>query len=292
MTSPAVFCMSITPFGPDGDVDEAGFRAHLSRLADGGVGVYVASQGSGEGHLLSSDEKIRAYEVAVDSVGGRVPVHAAGIGLGDTAATLSLGSRAVRAGVDAVQVLPPRIGAAPPRPVELERYCRVLLEALDCPMYLSHNLYLAGYPLPVKLIETLATDYPHLKGLNWSDPAVPALAPVVEALAGRLEVRVGIVGHLPVVAALGGHGVLCFEPNVDPALVPSVWSDFSLEQFGQLLALNDLLSRSGNPRSIKAALRAMGLPAGGLRPPLLDISATEDSQLKAGLARMGYVSDR
>src|SRR5262245_899669 len=105
-TRPGVHAMSITPFDRTGAVDEGLFRTHLRFLADHGVGIYVASQGSGEGDLLSFDEKLMLYRVAVGEVGGRVPVVAAGIGLAaSTATTRALAIDAAAAGVAAVQIV-------------------------------------------------------------------------------------------------------------------------------------------------------------------------------------------
>src|SRR4051812_12358998 len=103
--------MSITPFTEDGVVDEGLFRSHLQFVAAAGIGVYVASQGSGEGDLLSFDEKVRLYEIAVEELDGRAQVVAAGIGLAaSTAAVLELARAAEGTGVDAVQILGPRPG--------------------------------------------------------------------------------------------------------------------------------------------------------------------------------------
>ena len=88
--------MSITPFDADGAIDEALFRAHLRFLARrGGVGVYVASQGSGEGDLLVVRREGRAATRSRStSCAGSVPVVAAGIGLaGSTAAIAELARR-------------------------------------------------------------------------------------------------------------------------------------------------------------------------------------------------------
>jgi len=40
----------------DGGLDEAGLRAHLGRLGDAGIGVYLAGSGSGEGYTLDDGE--------------------------------------------------------------------------------------------------------------------------------------------------------------------------------------------------------------------------------------------
>ncbi len=55
---------------------------------------------------------------------------------------------------------------------------------------------------------------------------------------------------------------------------------------GRLLALNALLSRYGNPRSIKAALAHLGLPAGSLRRPFLPLSHEDQVQLGRQLDRI------
>ena len=49
---PSVFVISITPFDAEGRLDEPGLRAHLDRMADAGVGVYLGGGGSGEGFTL------------------------------------------------------------------------------------------------------------------------------------------------------------------------------------------------------------------------------------------------
>src|SRR5258706_5318517 len=109
LTDRAVYAMSITPFTRDGALDETLLRSHLRFLAAGGVGVFLCSQGSGEGDLLSAAEKLRVYEAGVDELRGVAPVCAAGIGLaGSTAEIAALARGAEAARVDAVYVLPPR----------------------------------------------------------------------------------------------------------------------------------------------------------------------------------------
>src|SRR3981081_3541668 len=103
LTDRAVYAMSITPFTQDGALDEMLLRSHLRFLAGGGVGVFLCSQGSGEGDLLSTAEKLRIYEVGVEELRGVAPVCAAGIGLaGSTADIAALAAGAGRGGGEAV----------------------------------------------------------------------------------------------------------------------------------------------------------------------------------------------
>ncbi len=224
-----VHAMSITPFDRSGALDDRLVRAHLRFLGAAGVGVYVASQGSGEGDLLSFDEKVTLYRIAAEELKGDVPVVAAGIGLAaSTATTRDLALAAQDAGVDAVQVVAPRPGPLRLRDDELEAHFRTVIEAVRCPVHLSNNTALAGYALPVELVVRLVDDYAHLTVVNVSEPRVDALRDfvirLVDRFGARLEVRVGMIREIVAMHALGAGGVLCFEPNVSPRMVTDVWA--------------------------------------------------------------------
>jgi 4-hydroxy-tetrahydrodipicolinate synthase len=293
-----VHAMSITPFDRKGAIDSGLLRAHLRFLAAAGVGVYVASQGSGEGDLLSFDEKVTLYAIAAEELRGRVPVAAAGIGLAaSTAATRELAVAAEVAGVDAVQILAPRPGPLQLRDDELETHLRSVIEAVRCDVHLSNNTALAGYELPMTIVERLLDDYPHVRVVNVSDTRTDELRAYVTRLVdrngARLEVRVGMVREIVAMHALGARGVLCFEANVAPRLVIDVWEDLEARRVpaaGALLRCNAALARGGNPRSLKAALSILGRHHGGfLRAPYLPLTSTQYEDLERELRALALV---
>lgn len=281
--------MSITPFQPDGRIDEQLLRNHLSFLADGGVGVYLCSQGSGEGDLMTIDERIEVYRIGVDQIGGRTPVYAAGVGLAhSTERIVALAKGACAAGVDAVYVLGPRPGALAPRPHEIEAYFSELIEAIDRPVVLSNNSSLAGYSFSTALIEKLVGEYAHIKEVLLADAPGPLINQVAElrrSLGDRVVIRVGMSNMTPVAHAAGAQGMLNFEGNMVPRLSERMWTALlngdatkSAALFKRFLALNLLCARYGNPRVIKEALRVVGRDGGSLRKPylpMLDHERTE-----------------
>jgi 4-hydroxy-tetrahydrodipicolinate synthase len=103
--------------------------------------------------------------------------------------------------------------------------------------------------------------------------------PVFGATFGeKVAVRCGITPAMTSLHALGGSGLLCFEPNVAPRLTVGVWNALAdprretfTEPYAVLLRLNTVLSRFGNPRSLKAALRILGRDAGIPRRPYLPL---------------------
>jgi dihydrodipicolinate synthase/N-acetylneuraminate lyase len=279
-SEPGIIAMSITPFTGDGALDVERLRTHVRFLRDGGVGVCVASQGSGEGDLLSFDEKVEVYATAAAESGAAVPVIAAGIGLaGRTETMVALAVAADRAGCTAVQLLGPRPGAVPPQPLEIERYFRALIESVRCDVCLSSNPMLMGYGLAPELVDELLADYAHVRALHVTDRDPATLRAWVERFADRATVRIGITAEASACRALGARGLLSFEANVAPQLVADAWAS---GDFSRVMQLNSVLARGGNPRSLKAALT----DAGPLREPYLALTAEECATLKRELDRL------
>lgn len=286
--------MSITPFAADGSVDHAELRRHLERLAPHPVSVYLCSQGSGEGLALSLEEKEAVYRSAVAGLGGRRELVGAGIGLaGDTATAVEQVARLSVTGVDAVQVFPPRTGALRPRGRELAAYFAEVVGAARCPVVLGENVALVGYELGRPLIEELLGRHEEIEGLSYTAPVpVSGLTDLVRSLRHRVSIRTGLLHHVHSMAVLGGDGVLCFDGNLVPGLVAEVWTALCRELPGTaamtaaLLEVNAVLSRHGNPASIKAALSHAGLPGGLLRPPLLGLDEHRQTSLARELDRI------
>lgn len=284
--------MAVTPFTPDDELDDDALRVLVDALARADVGIYLGSYGTGEGHLLRPAEIPRLYQVGVEAAAGRVPVYAAAVGFTDTARVIEQALEAERAGVDAVQIHPPRPGpiAIRPRPDEVERFYADVLSEVRGPVHLTNQVVMSGYALPIDLMIHLTTTYENVCALNTSDPNAGASALVVEKLAPHVDVYVGVISQLVTTLTLGGAGALCFEADVAPSLCNEVVRAFSAGDMGslrvsftRLMRLNEVLSRFQNPRSVKAAMRHLGLPAGALRRPYLGLEADEVDVIAAVL---------
>jgi 4-hydroxy-tetrahydrodipicolinate synthase len=287
-----VNAMCVTPFDGDDRLDEVALATLVDGLASAGVGIYLGSYGTGEGHLLRSEEITRIYQIGVESAAGRVPVYGAALGFTSTESVIEAARQAVDCGVDAVQIHPPRPGpiAITPRPAELERFYADVLGAVTTPVHLTNQVVMVGYALPVALVVNLLATYPQVTAVNTSDPDLGAVVALIRAVADHTDVYVGIVAQLATALAAGGTGALCFEADVAPDLcrrVVDAYRDGDVARFSSafvaLLRLNEILSRFGNPRSVKAAMRLVGLPAGALRRPYLELDSDEVDAIAAVL---------
>ncbi len=282
--SQGVFSMSTTPFKENGDLDEAGFRQHLQFQADGGVGVYILSFGSGEGHQVNHAEMLNIYEIATKELKGKVPVYAAGQGLGpSTKDFIGVAKDIAATGIDAIQLHSPRPAypGAAAKPAEVERYFQDVLDAVDYPFILSvHSGAVPGVEPRVEFLKQLTDDYKHLIGFNISVQNMTYMMRLADAVGKTHSVRVGGSAQAFASLALGSHGFLCYETNICPNYCRGLYEDYmagnankAAEAYQVLQRMFLVLNKYRNPQSIKSAMNDMGLPGGFVRRPYLELDA-------------------
>lgn len=96
----------VTPFAPDGSVDEAQTVKIAQYLVDNGHDGLVVCGTTGEYSTMTDDENERVFQIVKDAVGDRAKI-VAGVGSNDTAHTIELARRADKVGVDGLLVVTP-----------------------------------------------------------------------------------------------------------------------------------------------------------------------------------------
>lgn len=292
--SAGAFAVSITPFTRDGALDEPGLRAHLGRMADAGIGVYVGGGGSGEGYTLSPAEHRLVAEVAVDELRGRVPVRAMGVEPRTAAEMAAYVDAMAAAGVDATQIYSLDVGHGHrPSEAAVEAYLTEVLERTGVPAVISTHQSV-GYKVPVPLIARLVERFDVVVGINSSHQDLGYLAELVDAVGERVEVHVGGPYQALAAFALGADGFLSSEANLAPRLAASVVErrragdgDGLLAAAGCLLRLGTLLYGHGGILATKAVLGRFGQPGGFPRKPHIPIAEDLAAELAAAVEKLG-----
>jgi 4-hydroxy-tetrahydrodipicolinate synthase len=280
----SVITISITPFDDKGAVDEPAFRRHLHRLGDAGISVFVGGSGSGEGYALTPEERNRILTIAVEELGGKVPVFADGVEPRNARETLQFVREIESIKLDAVRIMPLDPGhGSKPNPAEIERFHRAVCEATSRPLILtSHQA--AGYILPIDLVERLADRYSHIRAINYGGTDTTYLAELIKRLAGRMQVHCAGCTNGLTTLSLGGNGFMGNEGNFAPTLAAAVLAAFKAgdnvalkESFGKLMSLAAIVRRYGGSslRGLKPMLNLFGVPGGTLREPRMPLDPAE-----------------
>jgi 4-hydroxy-tetrahydrodipicolinate synthase len=291
---PSTFVISLTAFGRDESLDEAAMRGHLRRLAASGIGVYLAGSGSGEGYTLSPAELRRVLEIGAEELGGKVPVRAMGVEPRTAGQMVELGRMAKDCGMEAMQLYSLDQGHGNrPRPDELERYLRDVLDHVDIPVVLSSH-QAAGYWIQPDLIDRLVGEYDSIIGINATNTDVMYLVDVVAAVDGRADIHVGGPMQATIALALGAQGFLSSDGNLAPKLCVSVIDKHVAgdlagrdEAYRTLMDLFTATRKHGGISATKGALTALGMPGGIPRRPRLEITDAHKAGMVETLERLG-----
>jgi dihydrodipicolinate synthase/N-acetylneuraminate lyase len=242
---------AVTPLRDGGAaLDEAAFDPYVDFLAEGGLDGILALGTTGEGILLSTEERKRAAELFVEAARGRLQV-AVHCGAQTTADTVELARHAAGIDADAVAVIGP-----PYFEYDEEALFRHFAAAADAaeplPFYLYEFKARAGYSIPLPVIERLGD---RLAGLKVSNRPFEAVEPYLidgldvfigaESLIER-GLEQGAVGSVSGLAAAFPEGV---EPEQRAAL----------ERFPYQSALKTIVGLRGVPvrPDVRAPLRAL-----------------------------------
>jgi 4-hydroxy-tetrahydrodipicolinate synthase len=284
----------ITPFAADDTVDIAGFCRLIDfHIAHGTDGLILCGS-TGEPSLLTTGEKHCIFDQVLPHAGGKIPVFV-GTTCGSTAETVELSRYAQRAGADGLLLIVPPY-AQPPQEA-IYRHFRTVAEAVDLPVAIYNNPSRVGVNIDADTIIRLA-EVPNIVADKEAMPNVGQLAAILRAVGDRMHVLCcdypgyGLI--LPTLA-LGGHGTANVAGNVIPTQMAAMsrpWRSFddverSRALYFRYLPLLSMMYSLSNPVPVKAAVGLLGLPAGGVRRPLPDMSPDKVRQLDALLVELG-----
>lgn len=276
-----------TVFSDDGrSIDEARQRAQLARVLDGGVHIVCAAGGTGEFSFLTTKERSRVIDIAIDACRGRAKViaHVSAV---MTEETIKLANHAEAAGADALLVLPPYF-EGPTLEGVFEHYQKVA-ETVSIPI-MAYNIPVhTGIDLNPAFCASLM-ELPNIRYLKDSTGDHTRLQDLVHH-----GIKVFVGGEPIMGPALMAGAVGCFwgTSNAIPTFARQL---FDLVQAGNLRDATALwhtlypLNRFiwGHPfnPSVKAATNLLGGDVGLCRRPVQPLSGAELDQLAAIVSRL------
>lgn len=276
----------VTPMKSDLSVDFKTAADLAKRLVATGSDGIVVSGTTGESPTLTVAEKLKLFEVVAEAVGDQAAVIG-GTGSYNTAETIELSHQAEATGIDGLLLVTPYYNRPPQE--GLYQHFRAVAAATKLPCIL--------YNVPSRTSINLApgttlrlAQIPNIVGIKECGD----LGQLTEILHGAPEsFRVWSgddAATLPYLA-LGAYGIISVAAHiVGPQMQEMIQAHLS-GQVAQAAAWHRRLYpvfkglfAVTNPVLVKAALDMTGLPAGPVRPPLVNATAEEKTALREVLA--------
>lgn len=284
-----------TPFTRNGETVDTGAAVALAQaLVDRGVDGLFPCGTTGEGLLLSLDERRDLLEAVCRAVGERVSVIAH-TGCLDTRGAILLTRHARDIGAAAAAVI------APPcyryDDDALFAHFRAVADAVPGFPVLLYNLpEFAGNPLSADFVLRLARELENIVGIKDSGGSLARVARLAaEAPRGFIVIN-GVDDHTCAARMAGAHGSVASMANLVPEWFRAIYDGLAQHDHERALAAQRRLSQitavipdSAFIGGLKAALRMRGLEAGCVRPPQREATDQERRDIEQGLRSLGLI---
>jgi N-acetylneuraminate lyase len=282
----------VTPLSDDGtEVNETSLRQLVDMLIAAGVHGFFVCGGSGEGILLTPDERRRVLEAVVDETAGRAQIIAH-IGAINTAQGQELARHAAKlGGVAAVAAIPPiyfKVDAA-----ALNDHYRMIAEAAgDLPLWVYNIPSATGVEITAPVMSNLLS-IPTVQGIKYSSYNLFDMKRILE-LRSDITVHSGFDEVCVAGLSMGAHGAIGSTYNVLPTTFVKLYNaaasgDWPLAQSIQTQANHVIEALVSAPliAGMKAILTEWGINCGGPRRPQRPLTAEERKHLLAAIYKAG-----
>ena len=264
-----VYTALFTPFTPDDRVNEEMVGRMVEYgLANGIKGFYLTG-GTGEGLLLSKDERKLVYRTAAKAAKGRAKLIAH-VGCVNTNDAMELAHAAADAGCDWVSSVPPVYYGQ--KPADIRNHYKLISEATDLPFLIYANGGVVNPEADARLF-----DLKNVKGMKYTGTNFYDVQRLKSRIGKEAVFFSGSDQHMIAALSFGNvfAGAIGTVQNVIPAHFVKIWNlaranDFRAAAQVQAEANKavEFVCHTFPKQSLrKAAMRYIGLDCGMFRPP-------------------------
>jgi 4-hydroxy-tetrahydrodipicolinate synthase len=283
----------VTPFRPDGGVDEAALVALVEWQIVQGIDFLVPCGTTGEASTLTEAETLRVVEIVCDIAAGRVPVFA-GCTHNATHEAMVRASKLARIkGLTGVLTANPYYN----RPNQEGQYqhFKAIAESIDLPVLLYNIPSRTGANLEPATVARLA-EIRNIVGIKESSGNMAQIAELLQTVPKGFLVFSGDDGLVLPTMALGAVGLVSVASNVVPGVMHTLTAAVLANDWVNARRLNKQYTRlmqalflEPSPAPAKAVLEMLGKGTNVLRLPLVPVSKGTRKTLETVAGELGLL---
>jgi 4-hydroxy-tetrahydrodipicolinate synthase len=283
----------ITPFR-DGAVDYEAYAGLIDfQVAEGSHGILVNGT-TAEPSTLTTAERNRLVDVAIETVNGRVPVVTA-TGSQSLAETEQLTTHAANAGADALLIVTPYY-IRPPQRGLIEYYLKVASQH-ETPWMIYHIPGRTAINVTLDSMKKLRDKSPTFVGMKHAVNDLGFVTECLSAFGDDFKIFVGLEELSFPMMTIGACGLMNAVGNLRPGVLAdmcnAVWeSDLKKgrELHQRLLEINQAVFYDTNPIPMKYMMKRLGLmPTNEHRLPMMAATPELERRLDDVLERAGLL---
>jgi 4-hydroxy-tetrahydrodipicolinate synthase len=275
----------ITPFHPDGSLDEPALTAHVHSQIDNGISLLIPCGTTGEASTLTESETQRVIEITIEAAAGRAPVFAGCTHNATAQAVLNAKRLAKIPGLTGILTANPYYNR--PNQEGQFQHFRAIAEAVDLPIILYN---IPGRTATNLLPETALrlAEIPNIVGIKESSGIMGQITELLTNAPASFSILAGDDALALPVIALGGVGLISVASNAIPAPMSQMIAAALTNDWPTARALNTryyalMLAHfiEPSPAPIKAVLALLNRCSETLRLPMVPVTDPTRTKLKS-----------
>jgi len=284
----------ITPFTKDGKIMESSVKELIDFHLEGGLdGLYVGGS-TGEGMIMTPDERKKIAEITVKHVAGRAPVIVH-VGAPDTKTACDLSAHAKKIGADGISSVPPYYYKLSKE--SIKEFYTAVANAAQLPFLIYNIPMLTGVSIGSEfMIEMMGIE--NIIGLKFTDTNLEEFRKIKEYNNGEIKAFIGYDAMLLSALFVGADGGIGSYYNIMPKAFAGVYDNYKSGNYEvardiqweidrYIMIIKKYLSPSNQP-AIKSILKEIGIDCGTVMPPIRPLSDLVEKDMIADLKKEGF----
>jgi 4-hydroxy-tetrahydrodipicolinate synthase len=278
----------VTPFRPDGSLDEAALTSLVDSQIAAGISLLIPCGTTGEASTLTEHETQRVIEITIEAAAGRVPIFAGCTHNSTAQAVLNAKRLSQIPGLNGILTANPYYNR--PNQEGQFQHFRAIAEAIDLPILLYNIPSRTATNLLPETVLRLA-EIPNIVGIKESSGVMSQITELLSSAPSTFAILAGDDALAISVIALGGVGLVSVASNAIPGPMaqmiaaaltgtPESWAEARALN-ARYFALMQAHFAEPSPAPIKAVLALLGRCSETLRLPMLPVTPATRTKLKS-----------
>ena len=292
-----IFPALTTPFGDDGEVTIARFKANLARYNATGISGYVVLGSTAESVMLSEAEGEALLAAAIEvAAPGKLLI--AGTGTESTAATIKNTKRAAAMGYQLALVKTPYYYKPAYKPETYIRHYRAVADVSPIPILLYSVPVFTGVSLETPEIVALA-GHPNIAGMKDSSGVIQRIVEVVGQAPKSFQMLTGAAGVLHPALTSGARGGILALASPLPEMCVELFQLWKAGRHDEatllqqrLAAATKVIVSEASIAGVKYAMDLRGFHGGLPRLPILPLAEAQKAKIAQVLSQFDAVAAR
>ncbi len=272
---------TLTIFDKNEEIDETETRKFIRFLLKFNIGGFYLTGSTGEGFLMSLEERKRVVEIVMDEVKGQVPV-VVHVGAISTKLSIELAKHAEKVGATGISSVPPFYWRFTEE--QIFNYYKDIAESTSLPM-IVYNVPLVGM-MSVGMIKKLST-IDNVAGVKYTGTTLFECTQIMDACGKDFLVYGGCDEMAASNVNLGVDGIIGSFYNIVPDLFLDIYNTSKKGEQDKAEALQrnavriimNVLSHNSMTAAMKVCLKHADICEGYSRKPFTNFTPEQENEI-------------